>query len=227
MQPMNRPLRRMALRIARAARRVRLVRDRRGTVMIEMAFCIPLMVLLGFGGIEMANLTLAHTRISQIGLATADNASRIAIGSNLSLPRIREIDINEVFTGAEEQASGLNFATNGRIILSSLERNEDDGQWIHWQRCYGNLDVESSFGDAGDGATGTDFPGMGPEGAEVTAPVGSAVMFVEIVYEYDAIAFGDWLGPRTIRSRAAFNIREGRDLSQVYPSAGVTPSTCT
>lgn len=227
MQPMNRPLRRMALRIARAARRVRLVRDRRGTVMIEMAFCIPLMVLLGFGGIEMANLTLAHTRISQIGLATADNASRIAIGSNLSLPRIREIDINEVFTGAEEQASGLNFATNGRIILSSLERNEDDGQWIHWQRCYGNLDVESSFGDAGDGATGTDFPGMGPEGAEVTAPVGSAVMFVEIIYEYDAIAFGDWLGPRTIRSRAAFNIREGRDLSQVYPSAGVTPSTCT
>ncbi|HJS10836.1 TadE/TadG family type IV pilus assembly protein [Sphingopyxis sp.] len=224
---MNRPLRRMALRIARAARRVRLVRDRRGTVMIEMAFCIPLMVLLGFGGIEMANLTLAHTRISQIGLATADNASRIAIGSNLSLPRIREIDINEVFTGAEEQASGLNFATNGRIILSSLERNEDDGQWIHWQRCYGNLDVESSFGDAGDGATGTDFPGMGPEGAEVTAPVGSAVMFVEIVYEYDAIAFGDWLGPRTIRSRAAFNIREGRDLSQVYPSTGVTPSTCT
>ena len=224
---MNRPLRRMALRIARAARRVRLVRDRRGTVMIEMAFCIPLMVLLGFGGIEMANLTLAHTRISQIGLATADNASRIAIGSNLSLPRIREIDINEVFTGAEEQASGLNFATNGRIILSSLERNEDDGQWIHWQRCYGNLDVESSFGDAGDGATGTDFPGMGPEGAEVTAPVGSAVMFVEIIYEYDAIAFGDWLGPRTIRSRAAFNIREGRDLSQVYPSAGVTPSTCT
>jgi hypothetical protein len=217
----------LAFRKARLVRRFRLLRDQRATVMIEMAFCIPLMILLGFGGLEMASLTLANTRISQIGLSTADNAARIAIGSNLSLPRVREIDINEVFTGAEQQASGLNFRTRGRIILSSLERNEEDGQWIHWQRCYGNLDVASSFGDAGDGATGTDLPGMGPEGAEVTAPPGSAVMFVEIVYEYEPLLYEKWLGPRTIRSTAAFNIREGRDLSQIYPSAGVTPSTCT
>jgi hypothetical protein len=194
--------------------------------MIEMAFCIPLIVLLGFGGLEMANLTLANTRISQIGLSTADNASRIAVGSNLSLPRVREIDINEVFTGAERQASGLDFETRGRIILSSLERNTDGGQWIHWQRCYGDLAVESSFGDEGDGSTGTDFAGMGPAGAEVTAPLGSAVMFVEIVYQYKPLAYGKWLGPRTIRSTAAFNIREGRDLTKVYPSAGATASTC-
>lgn len=224
---MSQMLRAFALRKARLARRFRLLRDKRATVMIEMAFCIPLMVLLGFGGLEMASLTLANTRISQIGLSTADNASRIAVGSNLSLPRVREIDINEVFTGAERQAEGLDLGTRGRIILSSLERNDDDGQWIHWQRCYGDLDVESSFGDAGDGATGTDFPGMGPDGAEVTAPPGSAVMFVEIVYEYEPLLYEQWLGERTIRSTAAFNIREGRDLSQVYSSPGVTPSTCS
>lgn len=224
---MSQILRSFALRKARLVRGFRLLRDKRATVMIEMAFCIPLMILLGFGGLEMASLTLANTRISQIGLSTADNASRIAVGSNLSLPRVREIDINEVFTGAERQADGLDLGTRGRIILSSLERNEEDGQWIHWQRCYGDLDVESSFGDAGDGATGTDFAGMGPEGAEVTAPPGSAVMFVEIVYEYKPLLYEKWLGARTIRSTAAFNIREGRDLSQIYPSTGVTPSTCT
>lgn len=226
MRPLNRPARRLALRLTRLARRSRLLRDTRATVLIEMAFCIPFLALLGFGGLEMANLTLAHTRISQIGLSTADNASRIAVGSNLSLPRVREIDINEVFTGAEKQAGGLNFKARGRIILSSLERNEDDGQWIHWQRCFGDLAVDSTFGDEGDGATGTDFPGMGPAGSEVTAPPGSAVMFVEIVYQYEPLAYGKWLGPRTIRSTAAFNIREGRDLTKVYPSAGSTPSTC-
>ncbi len=230
MQQMNRTLRLLGLRLARRARRARrarLVQDSRATVMIEMAFCIPLMVLLGFGGLEMANLTLANTRISQIGLGVADNASRIAIGSNLSLPRIREIDVNEVFTGAEKQAGGLDLKARGKVILSSLERNDDDGQWIHWQRCYGNLAVQSSFGKQGDGATGTAFKGMGPVGKEVKAPLGSAVMFVEIVYTYKPLAYGKWLGARTIRSTAAFNIREGRDLDQLYPSAGVTPSTCT
>lgn len=222
---MNRLLRRTRI-AARRLRRHAFVRDARATVLIEMAFCIPLLVLLGLGGLEMANLTLANTRISQIGLSVADNASRIAVGSSLSLPRVREVDINEVFTGAEQQADRLNLGERGRIILSSLERNVEDGQWLHWQRCYGDLDVESTYGDQGDGITGTDFPGMGPEGAEVTAPPGSAVMFVEIVYDYEPLVYGNWLGPRTIRSTAAFNIREGRDLSQLYPVAGVTPSTC-
>src|SRR3546814_5524986 len=88
-----------------------------------------------------------------------------------------------VFAGVETQAGNLDFRTHGRIILSSLERNDDGGQWIHWQRCYGDLDVESSYGEAGDGEEGTDFPGMGFEGAEVTAAAGTAVMFVEIYYE--------------------------------------------
>ena len=206
----------------------RLWRHRRATVIIEMAFAIPFLVLVGFAGMEIANLTLTHTRISQIGLSAADNASRIAFGSSLSQPSIREIDINEVFTGVEAQAAGPDFKTNGRIILSSLERNAEDGQWIHWQRCYGEMDVDSAFGPEGTGITGTDFPGMGPAGSEVTAPAGTAVMFVEITYQYKSMAYGSWLGPHTIRSTAAFNIREGRDLQQVYnPSPSVTPSTCT
>src|SRR3546814_1196324 len=74
----------------------------------------------------------------------------------------------------------MDFKTHGRIILSSLERNADGGQQIHWQRCYGDLDVASSYGEAGDGEEGTDFPGMGPDGAEVTAAAGAAVMFVAV-----------------------------------------------
>ena len=193
----------------------RLTRDARGAVMLEMAFAIPFLVLVGFGGLEIANLTLAHTRVSQLGLNTADNAARIAAGSNLTQPQVREVDINEVFEGAERQVAGLNFENNGRIILSSLQRNDDGGQTIKWQRCFGNLEVESDYGVEGTGATGTDFPGMGPEGREVTAVAGTAIMFVEVTYEYEPLLFGKWLGPQTIRSTAAYNIREARDLSGV------------
>lgn len=210
----------------------RLARDTRATIFVETAFIVPFLVLVGFAGLEIASLTLANTRISQIGLSAADNASRISFGNNLSLPRVREVDINQVFTGAEQQASGLNFRANGRIILSSLERNADGGQWIHWQRCYGDLNVASSYGVQGAGQTGTDFPGMGRAGAEVQASSGTAIMFVEVVYTYQPLLYGKWLGPRTIRSTAAFNIREARDLQG--PSVGSdgvytpgTKSSCT
>ena len=206
----------------------RLLGDDRAVVIVEMAFTIPFLILVGFAGIEIANLTLTNTRISQIGLSAADNASRIASGSNLSLPRVRELDINEVFTGVREQGGDLDFQTNGRIILSSLERNAGGGQWIHWQRCYGNLSASSSYGTEGTGAAGTGFPGMGPTGGEVTAASGTAVMFVEVVYTYQPMIYGQWLGARTIRSTAAFNIREARDLSQVFNTApSATVSSCS
>lgn len=217
---MNIPLLRRCRIVAR-----RLARNARATVLIEMAFCIPLLVLLGFGGLEMANLALINTRVSQIGLNTADNASRIAAGSNLAQPQVREIDINEVFVGAEKQAKGLDLKARGRIILSSLERNKDDGQWIHWQRCYGDMKVASAYGPEGTGATGTSFKGMGPKDREVTAASGTAVMFVEVIYQYDPLLYGKWLGPRTIRSAAAFNIREARDLSGVKTPG--TKASCT
>jgi len=218
------------LKMAPSLRRLRVVtrslgRNVRAAVIIEMAFAIPLLVLIGFGGLEMANLTLTHTRISQLGLNTADNASRIAAGSNLAQPQVREVDINEVFLGLEKQAGGLDFKSRGRVILSSLEQNKDGGQWIHWQRCYGNMSVSSAFGPQGTGATGTNFKGMGPKDREVTASAGTAIMFVEISYQYKPMLYGKWLGPRTIRSTAAFNIRESRDLSGV--KAPGTAANCT
>lgn len=217
--------------VARVAARI--ARESRAAVMIEMAFAIPLLVLVGFGGMEVANLVLTHTRISQIGLSAADNASRIATGSNMSQPIIREIDINEIFTGVEKQAGNLDFRANGRIILSSLERNTQGGQWIHWQRCFGDLDVDSSYGAQGDGATGTDLAGMGPEDRQVSASDGTAVMFVEVFYDYQPLLYGKWVTNKRLHSVAAFNVREARDLKGptggdgVYnPSPAATPSTC-
>lgn len=224
---LNPLLRRAKVAGRRAMRRAGLLRDSRATVMVEMAFCVPVLALIAFGGIEMSNLTLVNTRISQISLNTADNAARIAFGSNLSLPRVREVDINDVFAGAEVQASGLDLKRHGRVILSSLEVNEDGGQTIKWQRCYGDLNVKGRYGDQGKGATGTSFAGMGTSANRVTALTGTAVMFVEVTYRYQPVAYGNWLGPRTIYAERAFMVREGRDLSQVYnPSPTVTPSTC-
>lgn len=204
---------------------LQLARDVRAAVMLEMAFAIPFLVLVGFGGLEIANLTLTHTRVSQLALNTADNAARIAAGSNLTLPEIREVDINEVFAGADRQTASLHLKNNGRIILSSLERNATGGQTIKWQRCFGDMRVASAFGVEGTGKNDNNFPGMGPAGREVKAAAGTAVMFVEVTYQYQPLLYGKMLGPKTIRTTAAFNIREARDLSGV--KAPGTKAACT
>lgn len=192
------------------------LRDMRAVVMIEMALVLPLLLFMGLAGLELVNLTLTQTRLSQLALTAADNASRIAVGNGLSLPRVREVDVNEVFTGVGLQGSGLNFARHGRLILSSLELNDEGGQRIQWQRCFGDLAVSSSYGVEGEGRTGTALKGMGPAGNQIAAIGGAAVMFVEVFYDYQPMIYGAWLGPRRLHTTAAYNIREGRDLTKIY-----------
>lgn len=206
----------------------RLRRETRGIAMIETAFTIPTLLFTSFAGLEIANLMIVHSRVSSIALSAADNASRIASGSNLSQPQVREVDVNDVFTGVQLQSGELNFLANGRIILSSLETNASGGQWIHWQRCYGNLDVRSAYGPQGTGATGTSFPGMGDDGEEVKAAPGNAIMFVEVSYTYQPFMLGSLMnGANQIDYEAAFAVRDARDTSNIFnPSPAAPVRTC-
>ncbi|MEY4270023.1 MAG: hypothetical protein RLZZ58_1239 [Pseudomonadota bacterium] len=199
------------------------IRDRRGVAMIELGLSFPLLLLIGFGAIETSNLVITHTQLSQIALTVADNASRIRSESALALPQVREADINQIFTAANLQGAKLDIENKGLIILSSLEQNSEGGQWLHWQRCYGKKAGESSFGKQGDGSTGTSFPGMGETGAEVVASDNSAVMFVEIHYDYEPLLFGAIIPDRAIKYTGAFTVRDKRDLTQIYNPDPVAP----
>lgn len=197
----------------------RLFRDESGLALIEFAYVMPVVTALGMLGIEVAHYAHTNLKVSQIALALADNASRVGETNPLSLKQLRESDINDVFQGARLQSDNLDLLQNGRITLSSLERNNAGGQWIHWQRCIGMKPYDSSYGTAGDGMTGTAFPGMGPANARVQAPPSSAVMFVEVNYDYEPIMAGWLIGPKRIHATASFIVRDQRDLTQVYNPA--------
>ncbi|BBC73061.1 conserved hypothetical protein [Altererythrobacter sp. B11] len=204
----------------------RLRRDESGLALIEFAYSLPILMVLGLGGIELANYAITHMRVSQLAISLADNSSRFKeelVGSN---PIIREYDVEQAFMGAEKQASGLDFAEHGRMILSSLERNSSGGQWIHWQRCAGEAPYSSTYGEEDDGKYGTGMTGMGPPDRRVAAEQDYAIMFVEVFYDYQPIAFGELLPSGPIHKIAAMYVRDDRDLSKIYASPGVTPATC-
>lgn len=209
-------MRRFSSLTANVARRLRV--DTSGVAMIEFAYALPLLLVLGGYGIEMSNMTIVNQKVSQSALALADNMSRVGAQSALSQVQIRESDINDSFAGLIRQTSTLNLTSNGRVILSSLETNASGGQTIHWQRCIGTKNVTSLYGPQGTGATGTAFPGMGTAAARITAPPGAAVMFVEITYDYPALFGTMFMSARTIRYEASFVVRDDRDL--VGPAGG-------
>ncbi|MBV7260260.1 TadE/TadG family type IV pilus assembly protein [Erythrobacter crassostreae] len=194
-----------------------------GVAMVEFAFTAPIFLGLGMLGTETAYFTITHMQISQIAMQVADNASRVGEADVLVNRQVFEDDINQAFIGAEKLGEQNEIFTNGRIILSSLEVNADGGQWIHWQRCRGAKVHDSSFGVEGDGETGTDFDGMGETGKEITASSGTAVMFVEVSYTYTPVTPFEFYGDTEIQYTAAFNVRDQRDLTQLYQTNPVSP----
>lgn len=212
-----------------------------GLALTEFAMAFPVLMALGMYGIDTANLALTNLKLNQIALNLADNASRVGVNGTLGIQQMREVDVNDILQGAKAQGASINLTTNGRIILSSLERDTSDVQRIHWQRCLGlksGAAYDSHYGTTAvaDGTTatgnaGTLAPsGMGETGAKVNAPLDTTtttgVMFVEVNYRYTPIF--SWLsGASDLRFVASYLVRDSRDFKQIYnPSPSATRLTC-
>lgn len=211
------------LRLKNAARKLRdLSRDNSAVALVEFAFAAPLVLGMGMMGTETAYFSITHMQISQIAMQVADNASRVG-DTGLAVQVVREDDINGTLVGAERLGERYGIYESGRIIISSLQQNAEGGQWIAWQRCRGAKNVQSAYGVEGTGATGTSFEGMGDGDSPITASAGTAVMFVEVYYDYDPITPFEFFGDTEISYTAAFNIRDIRDLNGIQQTNPVSP----
>ena len=133
-----------SVRVNRHSRRSlrSLWRNNDAVMLIEFAYSLPILMLLAFGSIELANLAISNMRVSQMAMTVADNLSRAKQSVDLNLPRLREVDVNDALLGAKIQGgSGLDVLTNGRIVVSSLQQNAGGKQRIFWQRCKGLLNA--------------------------------------------------------------------------------------
>lgn len=197
-------LKSMPRKLARLAHTLR--SDRSGVAMTEFALSLPILISLSAVGVETANFTLANLRASQIALMVADNAGRVRTS-------IDETDINEIMVGARLSGENMDLGEKGRIILYSIESNNqpspNTGQTITWMRCFGQKNVQPSYGAVDDGKTSSAFVnGFGPGGRKIAAVTGSAVMFVELFYDYVPLIPEQLFARRTIHYTAAYTVRE-------------------
>lgn len=217
-----------------------------GVAFTEFAMALPVLLTLGLCGIETANLAMAHLRVSNIAMMTADNAARVR-------DSIDEADVIELFVGAKMTGESIRFAQNGRIVLSSVEANPDDGnnghgnsggcdpsnpgsggscvgngysQYIRWQRCDGAKNFSSRYGPQGTGQGNNDLLYIGTAANPISAQPTSAIMVVEVSYNYQPIIPNGFLNGRVIEYESAFNVRQ-RTNHAITNVNNVTRRLCT
>jgi Flp pilus assembly protein TadG len=203
-----------------------------GASAIEFALTLPLLLTLTFFGTEIAYEASVNMEMSQIALSAADNASRLEQTNNSAVtPTVTEADVASVMNGVLKQGAPYNFQTNGRVILSSLETDPSTGkQYIHWQRCIGNLSVQSAYGNdtTRNGLSGAAITSMGSGTVKVSAPAASnnqAVMFVELYYNYNGLFGTMFLPQQHFGHEGAFITRDSRNLSAGLTGTKTTPCT--
>ncbi len=190
-----------------------------GLAVVEFALTAPVMIVLITYGLEAANIAIARVRVQTLTAGAADNAARVR-------ESIDETDIAELLAGAKNVGSNINFATRGRIIVSSVERNAaNNGLWIRWQRCDGAKAYVSSIGLQDKGKTDNTLQTVG-YGTNAVSPIpGTVIIFVETAYDYKAL-FGDYLyGAQTFKDYRAYIVRQ-RSNNQPTNTTGITAKTC-
>jgi Flp pilus assembly protein TadG len=201
-----------------------------GLAALEFAMSLPVFLILGLFGTEVANMTSANLAVSQLALSVADNASRLGQTDNSGVtPTVTESDVDSVMYGALKQGASLGLSANGRVILTSLEKDATTGkQYIHWQRCRGSLAKTSAYGNDStlNGLVGPVIAGVGSGATKVIARTGSAVMFAEVYYQYRPLFGSVYVGTVTMKREAAFIVRDDRNLTPGLTGGG-SQSACS
>ncbi len=188
-----------------------------GAALVEFAISLPLLTTLGMYGTELAYTAMVNQQISDIAISLGDNASRLGQTDNSAItPTVSKAELDSIMVGALKQGKAIELEQRGRIILSSLEYDAgEEKQFIHWQSCVGNLNKVSDYGDDGEnnGLNDKEITGLGNGTQTITAPEGSAVMFVEVFYEYQGVFGTLFIDGLTMKREAAFIIRDDRNLA--------------
>jgi hypothetical protein len=187
------------------------IRNHSGLALIEFAYAMPFLIAIGMAGTETANLAIITLRLNQMAMLAADNAARVRNS-------IDESDINEVMVGMKFTGTGIKFGAQGRVIISSIERNGSlltPGYKIGWQRCFGAKNVNSVYGIEGFGAASSAMPfgitqtGLATSEPTGTQPIGGGALIVaEIRYTYKPLVAGVLMQDREIRAVQTFPVRD-------------------
>lgn len=146
----------------------RLIVDRTGGILIEVAVAMPILVLITLGGIEVSRYVLLNQKLDRVAASTGDLVAQAET--------ISATDIDNLFEAAKFVIKPFTLTDQGVIIVSSISTTGGQPPKINWQHTGGGtLVVPSAIGVPGGNATL-------PPGFSVVP--GDSVIVAEVYFDY-------------------------------------------
>ena len=124
---------------------LRFRRDRRGNVLLETAFGMAMLATLFMGGIEVARYALLTQKLDRTAMTLGDLLSR---NETLTLA-----EINNIINSIPHIMEPFDFASNGGVVLSAIQRSQGSDPTVAWQVINSDqLTINSQIGALGDEA---------------------------------------------------------------------------
>ena len=171
-----------------------LIEDRRGTVMVEFAVILPILIFVMLAGVDLVRYAMLQQKLSRATVTMADLVSQYQTMSTTQL--------DQLFLAMEHVIAPFPMDTSGVVIVSSISRVDvGDPVLVDWQRSgAGTASASSNFGTSGNTATL-------PSGFTVAA--GESVIVAEMFYDFEPLLFEAVLPARRVEHQAMFRPRFG------------------
>ena len=155
----------MIKRLIEGFRRTKQLKDERGAALIELALCVPLMLVLVFGLIEFSQIIFCKQVMSDLSRQGSDLASR---GTSLT----------DTVSALSTQDGSLNVGTTGRIIVTAVADVNGKPQIVD--------QAESSTGISATSAVGSGIgsPASISSNANTPLSAGQTLYVTEVFYSY-------------------------------------------
>ncbi|SMF12712.1 hypothetical protein SAMN06265365_105192 [Tistlia consotensis] len=167
-------------------------RDRRGNVLIEAAFGLVLLVGLLTSGVEIARYVLLQQKLDRVAMTIGDLVSRSDQPS--------DAEIADIFAAVPNLVEPFDFATDGRVVVSAVRREDGGTAQVVWQRLNSaGIDASSEIGTVGAAATLPD--GLTPE-------TNDSLYIAEVFYDFQPLFGLDLVSAHRLYHRSVYRARK-------------------
>jgi Flp pilus assembly protein TadG len=173
--------------------------DRRGSVSVEMAMVLPVLLTLLGGAAETVNYVLIHQKVERTSATLSDLTSQST--------RMTEAQMQRLFLAVDRVMQPYELAADGNIVVTSISARGGNAPTIDWQRSTGGGHNVSEIGSEGETA---ELP------AGLTLRDGENVITCEAWFDYRPVLFTGIIGESTLYRSAVFRPRFGK-LDIIYP----------
>lgn len=171
----------------------RLTGDRRGSLLLETALIMPILVTFILGSVELGRYVLLNQKMAQTATTIADLATR---GDALT-----RSELDAMLDSAQHVMRPFTLGAEGVVIVSSVTGQAGNAATVNWQyRGAGSLSAPSRIGTPGG-------PAILDPG--VVLAQGETVIVTEVEYHYTPSFLKDLVTGSAVYHDAMFRPRRG------------------